>query len=78
MKNKPIIITTTADVDIDLDEIVERIPTFVLEQELASRKDRSDKNRDTIFELIEAIREGNHTHLRIVLDRWMPGAGAMI
>lgn len=29
-------------------------------------------------ELTEAIRGGDRTHLRIVLDRWLPGAGVMI
>jgi hypothetical protein len=65
-------------VEIYADEIVDRIPTDVLEKELATREDRSGINPDMVIDLLEAIRDGNLNHLRIVLDKWMPGAGAMI
>jgi hypothetical protein len=78
VKHKRTIITTEVEADIDLSEIMESIPTKMLEDELAARDDRSGTDRNVAVELIEAIRENDRTHLRIVLDRWLPGAGAMI
>lgn len=77
-------VTETVDVDIDIDfeDIIGEIPTEMLEAELAEREDRSDATpdatRDELQDLIEAIRGGDRTHLRVALDRWMPGAGSMI
>lgn len=65
-------------IDIYFSDIIGDIPTKMLEDELAGREDRGGAAPDPVPDLIEAIREGDRNHLRIVLDRWMPGAGALI
>lgn len=63
---------------VDPDDVLDKIPTEVLVAELEARRALPPSNDHRNYEIAEAVKSGDMTHLRVVLERYMPGIGEMM